>query len=72
MRGNFFYGRLGRLVSRYREKRNLSQESVAFICEVDRTYISRIEKGKANPTIKTLWKISSALKIKLWQLLRDL
>lgn len=72
MRGNFFYSRLGRLVSRYREKKNLSQESVAFICEVDRTYISRIEKGKANPTIKTLWKISLALKIKLWQLLRDL
>jgi transcriptional regulator with XRE-family HTH domain len=72
MRGNFFYDRLGRCLSKAREQRRLSQENVALLCEIDRTYISRIEKGRANPTVKTLRKIANALKIKLWRLLKNL
>ncbi|MFH0979522.1 MAG: helix-turn-helix transcriptional regulator [Candidatus Roizmanbacteria bacterium] len=72
MRGNFFYNRLGRCLFKIREKKHLSQENVALICDVDRTYISRIEKGRANPTIKTLQKIANALRIKLWKLLKNL
>ncbi|PIQ72663.1 transcriptional regulator [Candidatus Roizmanbacteria bacterium CG_4_10_14_0_2_um_filter_36_35] len=72
MRGNFFYDRLGRCLFKIREKKRLSQENVALLCDVDRTYISRIEKGKANPTIKTLRKIANALRVKLWRLLKNL
>lgn len=72
VRGNFFYHRLGHCLCKLRERKKLSQENVALLCEVDRTYISRIEKGRANPTIKTLRKISNALKIKLWRLLKNL
>lgn len=72
MRGNFFYDRLGRCLFKVREKKKMSQEQVAFLCDVDRTYISRIEKGRANPTIRILHKIADALRVRLWKLLRNL
>lgn len=71
MRGNFFYDRLGRCIFQTREKKKISQEQLSFQCGVDRTYISRIEKGHANPTIKIIEKIANALKVKLHVLLRN-
>lgn len=71
MRGNFFYDRLGNSIVKTRGKKNISQEQLAFRSGVDRTYISRIEKGHANPTIKTIEKIACALKVKLHVLLRN-
>lgn len=67
---NSFYHRLGKRIRREREKKNFSQEYLSLLCEIDRTYIARIEEGKANPTIKVLNKISQILKIKLWELLK--
>ncbi len=67
---NSFCQRLGRRIRQERVRRKISQEYLSLLCQVDRTYIARIEEGKANPTIKILNKISQALKIKLWQLFR--
>ncbi|PIV09339.1 transcriptional regulator [Candidatus Roizmanbacteria bacterium CG02_land_8_20_14_3_00_36_15] len=70
MKGNFFYQRLGERLISEREKKSLSQEQLGLIAEIDRTYIARIENGRANPTIKILCKIAKSLKIKLSKLLR--
>lgn len=70
MRGNFFYKRLGLRVIVERKKNNLSQEQLALQSCVDRTYLARIEEGKANPTIKVLNKIAKTLKIRLFKLLK--
>ncbi len=72
MRGNHVYFRLGQSLMKARKKKKLSQETIGFICNIDRSYINQIENGKANPTIKTLYKISRALNIKLSQLLKSL
>jgi len=48
-----------------REEKNFSQEELAFKSGLDRTYISRLEKEKRNPSLKSLCKIASALDIKL-------
>jgi len=69
MRGNFFYKRIGEKIITARKNHNLSQETLATLSDLDRTYISRIEKGKANPTIKSLNKIAQALKTKVSDLL---
>lgn len=69
MRGNFFYKKIGGRVLIVRKEKKLSQEDLALISGVDRTYLSKIEKGKANPSIKILNKISRALRIKLFRLL---
>lgn len=71
MRGNFFYDRLGHCIVKTREKKRISQEQLSFRCGVDRTYISRIEKGHANPTIRIIEKIANALRVRLHILLRN-
>jgi transcriptional regulator with XRE-family HTH domain len=39
----------------------LSQEKLAFLAGIDRTYMSEVERELANPTIEVLLKISNAL-----------
>lgn len=60
---------LGKAVRLEREKQNLSQEKLSFEAEIDRTYMSGIERGVRNPTLKTALRISNALGIKLSKLL---
>jgi len=70
MKGNFFYLKLGSCIVSLREKKKISQEKLAFLSGVDRTYISRIEKGYANPTVKVIEKIATALRVKIHSLFR--
>jgi transcriptional regulator with XRE-family HTH domain len=46
-----------------RHKLGLSQEELAYKCNLDRTYISLLERGKRNPTLNVLFSISSALNL---------
>ncbi|PIS15921.1 transcriptional regulator [Candidatus Roizmanbacteria bacterium CG09_land_8_20_14_0_10_41_9] len=69
MKGNFFYNRLGSKVIYYRKKNCLSQEQLSLLANIDRTYLARIEEGKANPSVKVLNKVSRIFKIKLSVLL---
>lgn len=46
----------------------LSQEELAFEAELDRTYISQIERGVSNPSVLVLLKISVILKVELSEL----
>jgi len=71
MRGNFFYKRLGNKILLERKRRKLSQEKLAFLSAVDRTYLARIEEGKANPTVKVLGKLSRALQLRVYQLVEE-
>lgn len=68
-RGNFFYKRLGESIITNRKKRKISQEQLALLSDVDRTYLARIEEGKANPSVKVLGKIAKTLRIRLSKLL---
>ena len=70
MKGNFFYKRLGNRVIIERKRKKLSQEELAGLSEIDRTYLARIEEGKANPSIKILNKIARKLKIRVSDLLK--
>jgi transcriptional regulator with XRE-family HTH domain len=54
----------GLAVRRRREKLGLSQERFAFAAEIDRTYVSGIERGVRNPTVKTIARFAIALKTK--------
>ena len=52
-----------------RETRGLSQEELAFLCGIDRTYIGRIERLERNPSLVVLQKIADGLGISLIELL---
>ena len=54
---------LGQAVRRHRERQGLSQEQFAFEVELDRTYVSGIERGVRNPTVATLVRLTKALDI---------
>jgi transcriptional regulator with XRE-family HTH domain len=71
MRGNFIYQRLGGQIFTRRKKKGLSQEDLSILSDVDRTYIGKVEQGKANPSFKTLLKISRALRVRVSELLKD-
>ncbi len=65
MKGDFFYKRLGERIFSERKRKKLSQEKLSLLSDIDRTYIVRIESGKANPSMRILRKISRVLKIKV-------
>jgi len=47
-----------------------SQEYISLETSIDRMILSAMENGKGNPTLFTLLKLSGALHIKLWKILR--
>lgn len=52
----------GLVLRNIRTEQSISQELLAHICELDRTYISLLERGKRNPTITTIFKLAYGLK----------
>lgn len=63
--------RVGLNLRSIREAQGLSQEGLAFECNLHRTYISGVERGVRNPTVLVLEKIARALKISPAELLKD-
>ena len=60
--------KFGAKVKQLREERNFSIEHLADISNVDRNYISDIEKGKRNVSIEIIEKLSKGLKVKIQEL----
>ncbi|WCM25926.1 helix-turn-helix domain-containing protein [Sphingomonas sp. QA11] len=53
----------GKNVRYYREIRDLSQEELALSAGVERSYISDIERGTRNPTVRILGRLAEALEV---------
>lgn len=49
----------GKAVKQERLKKGVTQEELADRCSLDRTYISRIERGQKNPTLSVVWHIAT-------------
>ncbi len=60
---------LAQNIRRLRMDQAVSQEELAFRCELDRTYISAIERCVWNISLGNIEKIAIALKVEPWQLL---
>jgi transcriptional regulator with XRE-family HTH domain len=58
-------------VREIRRARHLSQRQLASRMQVPRTYISKIENGKAIPTLGSLERLANALEVDISQLVRD-
>ena len=54
---------VGKRIRLLREKKNLTQENLAFEAGVHRAYIGQIERGEKNLGLVNLQKIAKALKI---------
>ena len=60
----------GKRIELLRKKQNLSQEELAFRCELHRTYIGAIERGEKSPTLKTIEKIANGLNVEIIELFK--
>ena len=61
--------KVGNRIKELRAKSDLSQEKLAFISELDRTYIGSVERGERNISVINLNKIAKALDVLLFDLL---
>ena len=61
--------RFGTQLQKVRKEKRISQEELAALLSMHRTYIGMIERGERNPTIRTLYKIAKALKVQAGDLL---
>jgi len=50
-------------IRRLRVARGLSQEALAVDAEIDRTYVSRLERSLENPTVAVLSRLAGALAV---------
>ena len=61
---------IGHAIVKRRKEISMTQEDLAYIADIDRTYIGYIENGKQNITISILCKIANALDVDLIYLLK--
>lgn len=54
----------GDLLRSYREASNLSQERLADLSSLDRTFVSLLERGQRQPSLETVFKLCTALDIR--------
>ena len=53
----------GQVLKELRNENDLSQQQLAFDSELDRTYISLLERGLRLPTLGTIFKLAEVLKL---------
>ena len=56
---------VGNRIRALRKKQNISQEQLAYLCQLDRTYINGVENGKRNISIINLEKVAKSFNLGL-------
>jgi transcriptional regulator with XRE-family HTH domain len=62
---------LGEAIKRLRLERKISQERLALLAEVDRSYVGRVERGDNNAAILTLARLAKALDVSIARLMKE-
>lgn len=58
----------GNRLRELRNMRNWSQEELAFRCNVSKNYISDVERGRRNVSLKAIEKIARGLEVEIYEL----
>jgi len=62
--------KFGQVMRLAREDQGTSQEKLAELAEIDRTYVSMIERGKRHPTLEVANRIAQALNVRLSEMIK--
>lgn len=62
---------IGRAIGKLRSEAGLSQEELAELAGIHRTYVSQLERGIKSPTLAVLMKVAKALGTRPSRLLRS-
>lgn len=57
--------KVGKTVAFFKNQKGLSQEVLSGLADIGRSHLSAIERGERKPTLETLYRICSALDIKM-------
>ena len=57
----YYLSKLGARIRKLRKAKQLSQEALAFEADLDRTYVSSVERGERNIAVLNLAKLARAL-----------
>ncbi len=63
---------VGERIRTYRNRLNLSQETLAEKCKLHPTYIGQLERGEKKPSIETIEKVCRALNISMDLLFKNI
>jgi transcriptional regulator with XRE-family HTH domain len=55
---------LGENVRRYRKLKGMTQEQLALEAGMERSYVSDLERGQRNPSVRALGRLAKALQVK--------
>ena len=58
----------GKRVREVRKSKGISQERLAEMADIDRSYMGNIERGEKNITLKKVYDICDALKVEIREL----
>ncbi|MBE9400711.1 helix-turn-helix transcriptional regulator [Acinetobacter albensis] len=61
----------GLRVREQRKLKQISQEKLAFLSNIDRSYMGRIERGEVNITIEKIYELAKSLDVSVKDLLPD-
>jgi len=59
----------GLKVREQRKLKNITQEKLALLCNIDRSYMGRIERGEVNVTLEKIYELAKALDVPVKNLL---
>lgn len=63
---------LGKRIYFLRMERKISQEELAFRSDINKNYLSDVERGTRNPTLKVVAKIAKGLNITIEELFKGI
>lgn len=56
---------VGRVIAFFRKQSGMSQEVLSGLADIGRSHLSAIERGERKPTLETLYRICTALNVKM-------
>lgn len=65
---NEYLVRFGKRMKELRKQKGLSQEKLALLCELDRSYVGSVERGERNISLINIHKIAMALNVNTTEL----
>ena len=63
---------VGQVIANFRKEKGISQEVLSGLADIGRTHLSAIERGERKPTLETLYRISTALDVKMSDIVREI
>ena len=63
---------VGRVVAQFRAEKGMTQEVLSGLADLARGHLAMIERGERKPTLETLYRISRALGVPMWTIVRQI